>query len=92
MTELMKQELRGGWLGIGKPYQPLDLLGVTLGSYFLYTGVTGKGPPWLTISLGAIMIYIHTQRFLYAPQTRDGLINLLNTLEVTPEEITGRLQ
>ena len=92
MTEMMKNELRGGWLGLPKPFKPIDLLGVGLGSYFIYSAVTNKAPPWLTISLGAIMIYIHSQRFFYAPQTKEGLQALLTQLNVTPQEITGTLQ
>ncbi len=89
--DLIKQDLRSGWLEIGQKWQTLDFIGVALGSYFIYDGVTRKAPPWLTISLGAIMVYIHSQRFFYAPQSRDGLIRLLNNLEVTPEELTGQL-
>jgi hypothetical protein len=90
-TDLIKQDLRAGWLGVGKQYQPLDFLGVALGSYFIYQGVTHRAPDWLTISLGAIMVFIHSQRFFYAPQSRDGLIRLLKHLEVTPAELTGEL-
>lgn len=92
MNELIKQEFRGGWLGLPEPFETLDLLGVALGSYFVYEGVTGKGPQWLTISLGAIMIYIHSQRFFYAPQSKAGLINLLEQLEITPEEVAGTMR
>lgn len=88
---LIKQDLRAGWLGIGDKFEPLDFLGVALGSYFIYNGVTRKGPQWLNISLGAIMVYIHSQRFFYAPKSRDGLIRLLNDLNVTPDELTGKL-
>lgn len=91
MNNLIKQDLRAGWLEIGKAYQPLDFLGVALGSYFIYQGVTHKAPDWLTVSLGAIMIYIHSQRFFFAPQSKAGLIKLLKQLEVTPEEISGKL-
>lgn len=91
MNDLIKQDLRAGWLGIGTAYQPLDFLGVALGSYFVYQGVTHKAPDWLTVSLGAIMIYIHSQRFFYAPQTKDGLIKLLKTLNVSADEISGQL-
>ncbi len=91
LTPIIKREFRGGWLGIPEPFEAIDFLGVALGSYFLYEGVTGKGPQWLTISLGAIMVYIHSQRFFYAPQSKAGLINLLKSLDVTPEEIAGAL-
>ncbi len=86
---IVKDEFRGGWLGLPEPFELIDLLGFGLGAYFLYDGVTRKGPQWLTVSLGAIMIYIHTQRFFYAPQTKAGLINLLNSLDISPEEIEG---
>lgn len=89
MNDLLRQELRSGWLGIERPYQPLDLLGAALGSYFIYNGVTGRGPEWLTITLGAIMVWIHTRRFLFAPSDREGLDRLLKSLNVTPEELVG---
>lgn len=87
MNDLIKQELRGGWLDMPGQFEAIDFFGFALGSYFLYDGVTGKGPQWLTISLGALMIYIHTRRFFYAPTTKEGLINLLESLDVTPEEV-----
>lgn len=87
MNDLIKQELRGGWLGMPRQFEAIDFLGFALGSYFLYDGVTNKGPRWVTISLGAIMIYIHSQRFFYAPTTKEGLVNLLENLNVTPEEV-----
>lgn len=86
---IVKREFRGGWLGLPEPFEVIDLLGFALGSYFLWNGVTKKGPQWLTVSLGAIMMYIHSQRFFYAPQTKAGLINLMQKLEITPEEIEG---
>lgn len=86
MNELLRQELRAGWLGAGDKYQPLDLLGTALGAYFLYTGATGKTPRWLTASLGAVMIFIHTQRFFYAPKDRAGLIRLAKALNLTPKD------
>ena len=91
MNDLIKQDLRSGWLGVPTVYEPLDFLGVALGSYFIYQGVTHRAPDWVTISLGAIMVYIHSRRFFYAPQTRDGLIRLMKHLDVTPEQITGAL-
>lgn len=91
MSPLMRDELRGGWLGIPRQFSPLDLLGVAMGSYFIYSGATGRGPEWLTISIGAIMVYIHTRRFVYAPQDREGLVRLLRDLEVTPDELRGML-
>lgn len=87
MTEFQKYELRSGWLGMAEKFQPLDALGVALGSYFIYQGTTNRAPDWLTISLGAIMVYIHSQRFFFAPQDKDGLVRLLKSLDVTPAEV-----
>ena len=92
MNDLLKQELRSGWLGIDNPYQPLDFLGAALGSYFIWNAVTGKGEPWVNIALGSIMVFIHTKRFFFAPSDREGLIRLLQQLDVTPEEISGQLR
>lgn len=92
MPDLIKQEFRGGWLGMPRQFEVIDFLGLALGSYFLYDGVTGKGPQWLTISLGTIMIYLHTQRFFYAPTTKAGLVNLLKSLDVTPEEVARAMK
>ncbi|KKN49733.1 hypothetical protein LCGC14_0639830 [marine sediment metagenome] len=91
MNALLKQELRGGWLDIGAPYQPLDFLGVALGAYFIYAGMSDRAPPALTIGLGALMVYIHSRRFFYAPKTREGLLRLLKQLDVTPQELLGDL-
>lgn len=88
MNELVKIELRQGWLGVPKAYQPFDAIGVAMGGYFLWDGVrTPRPTSWVSIGLGAVMIYIHTQRFLYAPQDRAGLKQLLNALEITPQEL-----
>lgn len=92
MNDLIKQEFRGGWLGMPEQFEVIDFLGFALGSYFLYDGVTGKGPKWVTISLGAIMMYIHSRRFFYAPTTKAGLINLLESLDITPEEVAGAMR
>ena len=86
MNELLRQELRAGWLGVGKAYQPIDGLGMALGAYFLYAGATKKAPCWLTATLGGVMIFIHAQRFLYAPKDRAGLIRLAKTLNLTQRD------
>ena len=86
MNELMRQELRGGWLGVGDAFQPLDALGMALGAYFLYAGATKKAPCWLTATLGGVMIFIHSQRFLYAPKDRAGLIRLAKTLKLSAQD------
>jgi len=86
MNELLRQELRAGWLGAGDAYQPLDLLGTALGAYFLYAGATSKAPNWLTATLGGVMIFIHAQRFFYAPKDRAGLIRLAKVLKLTPKD------
>ncbi len=89
-AEILKHEIRAGWLEVPKAYHPLDFIGAAMGSYVIYSGATGK-PDWVTISIGAIMVYIHTQRFFYAPQSQGGLIRLLNALDITREEICNRL-
>ncbi len=91
MNNLLKQELRGGWLDIGDKFQAIDFFGMALGSYFLWDGVTKKGPQWLTVSIGAIMIYIHSQRFYYAPKSQEGLKRLMRDLDITPEELQNLL-
>ena len=88
MNDLMQHELKGAWLGMPKAYQPLDAMGVAMGAWFLYDGVAyPRRTAWVNIALGAVMIYIHSQRFFYAPQDRAGLNRLLSALEVTPEEL-----
>lgn len=91
LTPIVEQELRAAWLGVPHRFQLLDFLGVAFGLYMIYDGVTDRGPNWLTIALGGVAIYIHSQRFFYAPQTREGLVRLLRELNVTPEEIAGQL-
>ena len=87
-NDLLKHELRGAWLGVPDAYHILDGLGAAMGAYFIYDGVRyPRQTAWLNIGLGAIMIFIHTQRFFYAPQNREGLNRLLNALEIRPEDI-----
>lgn len=90
-NELLKAELRGGWLGVPEAYTAYDFLGFALGSYFIIDGVVQitaerkKKPNWWPIArigLGAIMFYIHTQRFFYAPQSKEGLQKLLTALDI----------
>lgn len=91
MDQLTQDELRGGWLGIPRPFTPLDFMGAALGAYFIFAGATGRAPRWTLTALGSMMIYIHVQKFFYAPQTREGLVRLLRDLDVTPEEIASDL-
>lgn len=94
-NEILRQELRGGWLGIPEPYSLIDFMGAALGTYFIWAGATGRAPRWSLAAIGGVMLYIHVQRFAYAPQTRAGLVNLLNALEVRPDELAplaGQLQ
>ena len=87
MNDLLKQEFRGGWLGVPDAYQPLDFLGIALGAYFLYAGATNKAPNWLTAALGGVMIFIHSQRFFYAPRDRAGLIRIAKALDLTQQDL-----
>ena len=83
----MTGELRQGWLAVPEAYTPYDFLGAALGAYFLWDGVTGKGPNWMNIALGSIMVYIHTQRFFYAPQTQAGVERLLKSVGIKKEDL-----
>lgn len=85
--DLLQQELRAGWLGFSRRYEPLDFLGAALGSFFIYSGVTGRTPRWLTIALGATMVYIHTRRFFYAPKDMGGALRLMADVGASPDEL-----
>lgn len=78
---MFDQEMRGGWLGVPEPYHPLDFLGVALGSFFIWQSWRDQRP--LGLALGGLMIFIHGQRFFYAPQSREGLERLLASLDLT---------
>ncbi len=83
MNEVLKHELRGGWLGVPEAYHPFDALGAGMGAWFIYDAVQyPRRTAWVNIALGAIMIYIHSQRFFYAPQDKAGLDRLLNALDI----------
>lgn len=88
MNNLTRWELRAGWLGIPRPFSAFDLIGVAMGAAMIYTGASPRAPRWLPIALGGTMIFIHAQRFFYAPQDRAGLMALMRELEVTPAELT----
>ena len=88
MNDLTRVELRQGWLGVPRPYQPFDAIGVAMGAYFIWDAVdTPRDTAWINIALGAVMIYIHSQRFLFAPQDKGGLNRLLNSVGVRREDI-----
>lgn len=90
-TDLLKGELRHGWLGVPEVFTPYDFLGAALGAYFIYQGATKQCNPLVNVGLGSVMLFIHTQRFFYAPRTKDGLIKLLKALDVKEEDIKGAL-
>lgn len=87
IPEVFKHEIRAGWLEVPEAYHPIDAIGAAMGSYFIYQGTTGKGPDWLTVSLGAIMVWIHAQRFFYAPQSQAGLTRLLRAVDIKREDV-----
>ena len=88
VTELQRQELRAGYLGIKRRYEPLDFLGVALGAFFIWDAVAKKkAPQWVPIALGSIMVYIHSRRFFYAPKDAGGALRLLRDVGVTSEEL-----
>ena len=88
MNDLVKQELRSGWLGMPGKFSPLDFAGAGLGAYMTYMGIRElqRARTWqgmLAIGLGGLMIWIHTQRFFAAPQDQGGFIRLANDLGIT---------
>lgn len=87
MSPLTEQELRANVLGMPRRYQLLDFLGIAFGGYMIYAGTTGRAPAWLTTALGGVAVFIHAQRFFYAPQDRAGLVRLLEQLDVSPSEL-----
>jgi len=67
-NQLLEEELRNAF-GCPQRFQLLDFLGVGLGSYFaLFAAEILKKNPGnklavVAVGLGAIMIFIHSQRF-----------------------------
>lgn len=86
MNKILQDELRGGWLGVPRQYTLFDFLGIALGGYILWAGVTRRAPDWSLTAIGTIMLYIHTQRFFYAPQTGEGLRSLVRAVGISPEQ------
>jgi len=92
MNPLMQQEHRGGWLGMPRKYSVVDLSGAFLGGYMGYLGYRElqRAPCWqgyLALALGGVMIWIHTQRFFYAPQDQRGFIKLAQELAITQADL-----
>lgn len=54
----------------GRPekFQIVDAIGIAYGSLFLFHAATGKVPPWLVAAVAGTMVYIHSERYFYAPQ------------------------
>lgn len=92
-NDLLLQEHRGGWLGMPRKYSIIDLAGAGMGGYMGYLGYrelqrsSGSWQGLLAIALGGVMIWIHTQRFFYAPQDQRGFIKLARELEVTQSDL-----
>lgn len=91
-ASLLNQEHRGGWLGMPKKYTLLDFSGVALGSYMGYMGIrelqqSRSWQGYLALALGGVMIWIHVQRFFYAPQDQRGFIALARELDVTQTDL-----
>jgi hypothetical protein len=85
MIPLVKQEMKN-YLGIPQRFQAIDFLGVIMGAIFFmdaYRRIIKRKPlnPFLPLSLGVVMIWIHSTRFFYAPQTRQQLDKLLLDLQ-----------
>ena len=91
-NDVLLQEHRGGWLGMPRKYSIVDMAGVALGGYMAYMGVRElrRTESWqgvAAVGFGAVMIWIHMQRFFYAPQDQRGFIKLARELEVTQADI-----
>ncbi len=92
-TDLLLQEQRGGWLGMPRKYSIIDLAGAGLGGYMGYLGyreLQRSSNSWqglLALALGGVMIWIHTQRFFYAPQDQRGFIKLAQQMQLTQADI-----
>lgn len=92
MNELVRQELKSGWLGMPGKFSPLDFAGAGLGAYMTFMGVRElqRARSWqgmLAVGLGAMMIWIHTQRFFLAPQDQGGFIRLATDLGITQTDL-----
>ncbi len=86
---LQAEELRGGWLGFPRAFQIIDLMGMSLGAWMAYMGWRDRGQ-WqglVSIGLGAVMMFIHSQRFAYAPQSASGLEQLAKNLNLTQRDL-----
>ena len=93
MNDMMQQELRGAWLGMPRAYHLFDGLGMALGAWFVWNALDDpRKSAWVNIALGSVMIYIHSQRFFYAPQDRAGLDRLLSSLNVTRADLCNTSQ
>jgi hypothetical protein len=90
--ELTRQELRGGWLDLPRAHESIDFFGAALGAYFMWAGATGRAPRWSLAALGGIMFYVHGLRFFTAPRTGAGLVRLLRSLDVRPQEVIAALE
>ena len=72
-NQVQTEELRA-FCDCPTKFQTLDFLGVALGSYFAIDGVRrfkDEGEqPWASVSigLGALMIWIHSRRFVYGSE------------------------
>ena len=91
--DLLQQEHRGGWLGMPRKYSIIDLSGAMLGGYMGYMGyreLQRNRNAWqgiLALALGGVMIWIHTQRFFYAPQDQRGFIKLAQEMGITQTDL-----
>ena len=56
---------------IGRPekWQVIDFIGIAYGAYFIWDGWSRPRPKVLNVMIGSTMVYIHAERFFYAPQT-----------------------
>lgn len=86
--ELLVEELRGGWLNVPRAYTAFDWFGVGLGGFMAYLGTRQPGPlGHVAVALGAVMVWIHAQRFLYAPASHAGFAQLARAIGMNQSDL-----
>lgn len=70
VVDRIKTEERRVAAGVPLRFQLIDGLGVLLGGWFIAETLRRPDPSWINVGLGAVMVYIHSERFFYAPQVK----------------------
>ncbi len=61
-------------LGRPRKWQLLDFMGVAYGTYFIWESWTRRKPNLTNIMIATTMLYIHSERFFYAPQRKRDIV------------------